>query len=85
MVSKNYKMLADEDIIGDDDDDSGDEDGVDAQQPADNATTKWKRLEEDLKRIRDKEAQRDEIQELRSNLEGGEGKGKDGELLSKRE
>ena len=48
---KNYKMLADEDIIGNEDDDDDDDEAA-----ADTATNKWKKLEADLKRIRKTEA-----------------------------
>lgn len=89
---KNYKLLADDDILreGDDlDDEDEDEEIAGGKgsliEPLDQAASKWKKLEADLKRIRDKEAQRDEIQQLRQSLEE-QGKDKDGNNpLSKRE
>ena len=65
-------MLNDEDIIGNDD-----EDEKDAQMMISSlaekaaAPDKWKRLEADLKRIRERETERDELTKLRQSLEEG--------------
>ena len=49
----NYKMLDDDDILlGDDDAAAEDNDKADTQTAAD---SKWKKLEADLKRIRERE------------------------------
>ena len=66
---KDYKLLADEDIIGAEEDDEEEDDlqAADLMNDPKKAavTAKWKKLEEDLKRIRKKEAQREEIAQLR--------------------
>lgn len=82
----NYKMLNDEDIIGKDDLDEEDhlQEGAEAKDVPD----KWKKLETDLKQIREREAQRDEIATLRQTLEqvGDGAEAKDStNILSKRE
>ena len=56
----NYKMLKDEDIIGHEDLDE-----EDADEAAIAVPDKWAKLEADLKKIKDKTAQGDEIQTLR--------------------
>ena len=56
----NYKMLKDEDIIGHEDLDE-----EDADEAAIAVPDKWAKLEADLKKIKDKAAQGDEIQTLR--------------------
>lgn len=65
-------MLNDEDIIGNDDDDEN-EAQIMASSLAEKAAApdKWKRLEADLKRIRERETERDELTKLRQSLEEG--------------
>ena len=65
-------MLNDEDIIGNDDDDENDAQ-IMASSLAEKAAApdKWKRLEADLKRIRERETERDELTKLRQSLEEG--------------
>ena len=83
-------MLQDEDIVGQgDDEDEDDEAAAASALPV--VPDKWKKLEADLQRIRDRESKRDELQQLRKALEesekGGEGgKGSSSaDALSKRE
>ena len=61
----NYKMLNDEDIVGEEDEDDSEEQ-VGKEKPAvDEAPDKWKRLEADLAKIREKTSKREEILTLR--------------------
>ena len=60
-------MLKDEDIIGHEDLDE-----EDADEAAIAVPDKWAKLEADLKKIKDKTAQGDEIQTLRQTLEAGD-------------
>lgn len=66
-------MLNDEDIIGNDDDDENEAAQMMASSIAEKAAApdKWKRLEADLKRIRERETERDELTKLRQSLEEG--------------
>ena len=80
----NYRILADEDIIGDDDKVENEDEGM-AEAAA--VPDKWKRLEADLKRIRDRETKSDELSSLRKKLEESELAREAGDAagLSKRE
>ena len=78
----NYKMLNDEDIIGKDEEEE--DENITNQVQNNDVPDKWKKLEADLKRIREREAQRDEIASLRQTMEETGGK-EATSLLSKRE
>ena len=80
----NYKMLNDEDIIGKDEDEEEEDENITNQVQNNDVPDKWKKLEADLKRIREREAQRDEIASLRQTMEETGGK-EATSLLSKRE
>lgn len=83
----NYRMLKDEDIIGDDDEDEEDlQKQIKAEQTMTAAVPdKWKKLEADLANIREKQAQRDELKSIRKTLEASGEDGTDMTGLSKRE
>lgn len=79
-------MIEDDDIIGQED-----VDGDEILNPKTGAVTeetagvpdKWKKLEADLKRIREREAEQDEISKLRRAMEASEGDVKDSTLSKK--
>ena len=76
-----YKMLEDDDIIGDQD---SDQEPQEVQKVINQAPDKWKKLQADLQKIRDKKAELQEIQALRKTLESKDADD-DANNLSKKE